>query len=456
LDFSEKKNKFSSNASTGVNVTIMFNQNVLIVKENEQIEGEELLRNQLVDIGCPKTKILAYTGLPYHIDRTEAYKVMLFLTENMDHSSMLVLQLHNDFPQIPIIIITNTIPSAQIIPDGADDWLLKSWLEPFLLKKTIQLASHRRENMNCYMNIFKENPSPMYIYEEESYRFLDVNTTALKQYGYTKSEFLQLTAKDIRPKSELEAFYKVNNDLPPDYLNAGIWIHTRKNGEVFYVNIFTHQVTFEGKSCKLVTALDIDENVKTDLAVKQKAAEVESILESITDAFYTVNENWEFTYINKSFERILKRTREELLGKVLWEAFPEAAGLDYYSQYHKAVNEKVSVHFEEFYPFPPLWLSVNAYPTHTGLAVYLMDITDQKNYQQKIEKQNRQFKEIAWVQAHQIRGPVSNLMGLVDLFNIEQHNDPENLELLARIKHTAIQMDESIKEIVYLTQKLES
>ncbi|MEQ7800338.1 PAS domain S-box protein [Pedobacter sp. ASV1-7] len=434
----------------------MFNQKVLIVKENEQIEGEELLNNQLVSIGWPESQIISCSGLPYHIDRTQTYEAILFLTENIDHSAVLVSQLHNDFPLIPVIIITNMIPSAQIIPDGADDWLLRSWLEPLLLKKTIQLARHRRQNMNNYMDIFKENPSPMYIYEEGSYSFLEVNLTALKQYGYTKSEFLQLTAKDIRPESELEAFYKVNEELPPDYLNAGIWIHTRKNREDFYVHIFTHRIIFGGKACKLVMALDIDDDVKADLAIKQKAAEVENILESITDAFYTVNKNWEFTYINKSFERILKRTREELLGKVLWEAFPDTVELDYYNQYHKAVNEKVSVHFEEFYPFPPLWFSVNAYPTHTGLAVYLMDITDQKNYQQKIEKQNRQFKEIAWVQAHQIRGPVSNLMGLVDLFNVEQHNDPENLELLARIKHTAIQMDESIKEIVSLTQKLES
>src|SRR5690606_20697982 len=136
-------------------------------------------------------------------------------------------------------------------------------------------------------------------------------------------------------------------------------------------------------------------------AVKQKAAEVENILESITDGFYTLNKNWEFTYINKSFERIIKRSREELLGRILWEAFPDALDLDFYPQYHKAVEERVSVHFEEFYPVPPCWLRVNAYPTDAGIVVYFMDITDQKEYQQKIEKQNRQFKEIAWVQAHQ-------------------------------------------------------
>ncbi|WP_316815798.1 PAS domain S-box protein [Pedobacter nyackensis] len=434
----------------------MFDQNVLIVKENNHNEDENFLSHQLLNIGYQLSQLTVCRESTHNKGRTSGYEIILFLTENMENTAKRVLQLHSDFPTVPIIIITNTVSSRQLLPVGADDWLLKSWTEPLLLKKTIQLAIYRKKNSHNYLNIFKENPSPMYIYEKESYRFLEANVAALKQYGYSKTELLQLTAKDIRPESELDAFYKINEELPPDYSNAGIWLHTRKNGEIFYVHIFTHQILFAGKSCKLVMAMDIDKSVKAELAVKKKAEEIENILESITDGFFTVNKNWNFTYINKEFERILKRTRDELLGKNLWEAFPELADLDFFTQYHKAMNENISVHFEEFNPVLGSWLAVNAYPTDTGLAIYFIDNTDQKNYQQKIESQNKQFKEIAWVQAHQIRGPVSNLLGLVDLFNIKQPNDPDNLELLARVKHTAIQMDESIKEIVYLTRKLES
>ena len=277
----------------------------------------------------------------------------------------------------------------------------------------------------------------------------------MRQYGYTREEFLELTAKDIRPVDELEAFYKINEELPAAYSNAGIWQHIRKNGEIFYVHIFTHQIRFAGKICKLVTAIDIDVTVKAENALKKKAKEIENILESITDGFFTVNRNWELTYINKAFEKIIQTSRIGIIGKNLWEYFPEARDLAYFQLYQKALSENVSVHFEEFYPPLNIWLSVNAYPTDSGLAVYFTDNTAQQNYQHKIEVQNKKFKEIAWVQAHQIRGPVSNLLGLVDLFNIEP-DDPDNLELLARVKHTAIQMDESIKEIVHLTRKIES
>lgn len=435
----------------------MFNQNVFIVKENERNEDDKSLSRQLLNIGYQESQLtICSADVNYKKDVIADYEVILLLTENMDGTTKLVLKLHHDFPTVPIIIITSSVSSTQLLPMGADDWLLKSWTEPLLLKKTIQLAIYRKRNSHNYLNIFRENPNPMYIYEKESYRFLEANLAALKQYGYSKTEFLQITAKDIRPKSELNAFYKINEELPPYYSNAGIWMHTRKNGEIFYVHIFTHQILFGGKSCKLVMAMDIDKSVKAELAVKKKAREIENILESITDGFFTVNKNWNFTYINKEFERILKRTRDELLEKNLWEAFPEFLDLEFFTQYHKAMDENVSVHFEEFNPVAGCWLAVNAYPTDTGLAIYFIDNTDQKKYQQKIESQNKQFKEIAWVQAHQIRGPVSNLLGLVDLFNIKQPNDPDNLELLARVKHTAIQMDESIQEIVYLTRKLES
>lgn len=434
----------------------MFHQNALIIRENNQNANDDFLSKQLLNIGYRPSQLITVVGSAYRQEDLFSYEVIFFITEKMIQSDPFVLNLSIDLPDLPLIIITTTASPEDMLPTGADDWLLKSWVEPLLLKKTIDIAIERKKNSCNYIRIFRENPSPMYIYEKDTFQFLEVNTSALRQYGYTRSEFLQLTAKDIRPQSELEAFYKINEELPPTYSNAGIWHHTRKNGKTFYVHIYTHQVLFAGKICKLVMAIDIDGSVKAEIVLKEKAREIENILESITDGFFTVSKNWEFTYINKEFERILKRSRTDLLGKNLWEIFPESLTLDFFPQYHKAMDEHVSVHFEEFDHTISSWLSVNAYPTESGLAIYFVDITDQKNYQQKIESQNKQFKEIAWVQAHQIRGPVSNLLGLVDLFNIKQPSDPDNLELLARVRHTAIQMDESIKEIVYLTRKLES
>lgn len=431
----------------------MFHQNVLIVNENNRT-ADHFLLTQLLNIGYRKSQMVSCNMYPQ--DTNIEYEIILINIHLMDNASALSLKLSVDFPDIPVVIIAEEAANDPILPVDADDWLLKSWLQPPLLTKTLKLAIERRKNTCNYIRIFRENPNPMYIYDKATFHFRQANNAALRQYGYTKEEFLQLTANDIRPIEEIAAFHKINEELPSAYSNAGIWQHTRNNGTSFYVHIFTHQILFEGTICKLVMALDIDESVRAEKTLNKKTREIENILESITDGFFTVNKNWEFTYINKEFERIQKRNREDLLGKNLWETFPESLELDFYAQYHKAMAENVSVHFEEYNPVIECWLAVNAYPTDTGLAIYFIDNTDQKRYQQKIESQNKQFKEIAWVQAHQIRGPVSNLLGLVDLFNVKQPDDPDNLELLARVKHTAMQMDESIQEIVYLTRKLES
>lgn len=431
----------------------MFNQNVLIVNENNQL-ADDFLVTQLLNIGYQPAQLFRANVYPQETE-TE-YEIIIINTHLLEDISALSFRLSEDWPEIPVVVIAEKTSKHAVLPVDADDWLLKSWLQPELLKKTLQLAIERKKNTCNYVRIFRENPNPMYIYDKETFRFLQVNTAALRQYGYTKEEFLQLTANDIRPATEIAAFHKINKELPATYSNAGIWHHTRKNGETFYTHIFTHQIIFEGVTCKLVMALDIDEAFKAEQLLKKKNREIENILESITDGFFTVSKNWEFTYMNKEFERIVKRTREDLTGKNLWVEFPNALKLEFYSQYQKAIRENVSVHFESYYAPLCTWLAINAYPTETGLAVYLVDVTQQKNYQQKIESQNKQFKEIAWVQAHQIRGPVSNLLGLVDLFNIKQPADPSNLELLDRVKHTAIQMDESIKEIVTLTRKLEA
>ncbi len=57
------------------------------------------------------------------------------------------------------------------------------------------------------------------------------------------------------------------------------------------------------------------------------------IFESITDAFFAVDIEWRFTYLNSEAERVLDRGRQELLGKNMWEEFPEAEGLKFYQEY---------------------------------------------------------------------------------------------------------------------------
>ena len=99
--------------------------------------------------------------------------------------------------------------------------------------------------------------------------------------------------------------------------------------------------------------------------------------ESFSDAFFTADREWRFTYINRHAEQILGRPADELLGKNMWEEFPEAVGTDIYDHYQKAVAEQVTINFETFYPPFDAWFEVRAYPSHDGgLSVYFHNISD--------------------------------------------------------------------------------
>ncbi|MBC1218821.1 GAF domain-containing protein [Nostoc sp. UCD121] len=127
--------------------------------------------------------------------------------------------------------------------------------------------------------------------------------------------------------------------------------------------------------------------VTEKLMAQEQAARVQSeaartrinnLLESITDGFFALDKKWRFTYINGQAERLLQKKQNELLGKNIWEVFPEIIGTTFYREYHRAILEQVSVEFEEFYPPLNCWLQVHAYPAKDGLSIYFQDITERR------------------------------------------------------------------------------
>ena len=359
-------------------------------------------------------------------------------------------KVHNKFNYIPIIVLTgiNEIDFAlKTIQNGAQDYLVKGDFDQKMLGKAIHYAIERKKIANDYTRVFNQSPIPMYIFDSHTFKFLSVNTAALQQYGYTKDEFLALSIEDIRPNENVSAFRKAFNNRGDVYMDMGQWRHTKKNGAIFFVHIYAHNTWFEGKNAWINSAINIDKRVAAENALVEKTKETENILQSITDGFYTLNNNWEFTYVNKETERTLKHSREEMIGRSVWDIFPEAKQLKFYSEYHRAKNENISVHFEEMYPLLGIWVSVNAYPTKDGLTVYFVDVTEQRNHMDMIEQQNRRLREIAWIQSHEVRGPVASIMGLIQLFNIDDPTDPFNKEILTNIKEATDKLDEITRRI---------
>ena len=411
-----------------------------------------VISDLLKGVGYNKENIVRCSSIKevMHLEENDFQLVITDLTLPDSDYADTFFKVHDKFNYIPIIVLTglNEIDFAiKTIQNGAQDYLVKGDFDQKMLGKAIHYAIERKKVANDYTRIFNESPVPMYIFDSATFKFLSVNTAALDQYGYTRDEFLTLTVRDIRPKKEIKALRKTIDENTEAYLDMGQWRHVRKNGEVFFVHIYAHNTWFEGKSAWITSAINIDKKVIAENALVEKKRETENILQSITDGFFTLNNNWQFTYVNKETEKTLRHTRDELIGRSILDIFPEAKQLKFYSEYQRAKMEGVSVHFEEFLPSLNIWVSVNAYPTKEGVTVYFVNVTEQRNHVDMIEQQNKRLREIAWIQSHEVRAPVASILGLIQVFNMEDPADPVNRELLKHLKEATDKLDEVTRRI---------
>jgi PAS domain S-box-containing protein len=118
-------------------------------------------------------------------------------------------------------------------------------------------------------------------------------------------------------------------------------------------------------------------------ALRESNRKINNILERITDLYYQLDREWRFTDINRQTLVRFGKTREELLGQIIWEVFPRAVESDLYPQFHQAIEEMVAVHFDlDSKIVPGAWFEAHAYPSPSGLFVYLRDITERKQAEQ--------------------------------------------------------------------------
>jgi len=191
--------------------------------------------------------------------------------------------------EMPLIILTGYSDiefGIKSLSLGVTDYLIKDELDGTSLYKSILYNIERKKTQmqlqtseKRYSDLFHLSPLPMWVYDVETLRFLDVNAAAVKHYGYTLQEFFEMTISDIRPTEDIPAMIeRVNmlNGIEPKY-SQGTYRHKKKNGNVIYVEIQSNTIQFKASKGRIILANDITERFAYIEAIEKQNAKLKEI-----------------------------------------------------------------------------------------------------------------------------------------------------------------------------------
>lgn len=113
-----------------------------------------------------------------------------------------------------------------------------------------------------------------------------------------------------------------------------------------------------------------------------------TILSSIKDGFAVFDREWRYTYVNESAARLLNKTADQLIGRVIWDVFPELRHSVFQTEFERGMNEKQPMHFEAFYKTESRWFDCRCYPSTDGLTVLFTDNTNRRQAEEKLREIN--------------------------------------------------------------------
>ncbi|MCB8818284.1 two-component system sensor histidine kinase NtrB [Desulfosporosinus shakirovi] len=178
-----------------------------------------------------------------------------------------------------------------------------------------------------------------------------------------------------------------------------------------------------------------DDLKQANVALEASKLNIIKIMEGISDGFYALDRNVQFTFINKETQKFIGGNNVELIGKSIWEVFPKIKGSVTYDKIYEAMSQNESVHWEaEGLANPDQNHEFHAYPYNEGLTVFFRDITESKRQQQELNRLERLnlIGQLAAGISHEIRNPLTTVKGFLQFFGAKSQyiNDKEYMDLM--------------------------
>jgi PAS domain S-box-containing protein len=244
---------------------------------------------------------------------------------------------------------------------------------------------------------------------------------------------------------------------------TGEWIDLKvrvRDGRVIDITVAIVHLS-DGTS--LVIAQDITERKRAEESLREAQLRTESILESVADAHMLFDRQWRYLYVNTAAAHAIGRQRDQILERTLWELYPDIVGTDLDHQYHRAMEERLSVAFDFHYAAQDTWWENRFYPVPEGLAVFATDITEHKKAEvekarlfEQLQRLSRQLLQAQEAERHALARELHDEIGQrltgLSLMLSSQHPSPDQLidaqavvrDLIGRLRNLSLDLRPTI------------
>ncbi len=185
-----------------------------------------------------------------------------------------------------------------------------------------QVEHALRESEERYRRLFASNPEAMWVYDQETLRFLEVNDTAAARYGYSRAEFSAMTIRDIRPADDLHLLDRRLEEHFEGTRFSGMWRHRKRDGTLIWVDIVSHAIDFDGRSAVLVLATDMTQRKQAELALAAEKERLAVTLRSIGDGVITTDTQGCVVLLNPAAEALTGWSQAGAVGAPIDRVFP--------------------------------------------------------------------------------------------------------------------------------------
>jgi len=329
-----------------------------------------------------------------------------------------------------------------------------------------------RQSQERYQLLFDSNPHPLWVYDLETLRILDINASAIQHYGYSREEFVGLTILDIRPPEDVPAVLESIANSGTQAIHHAFWKHRKKNGALMDVEVTSHPLLYGGRPARVVVSTDITERRQAEKALEASEQKFRSVVETANDAIITADAGGNITDFNGGAEAMFGYSAGEVVGQLLTllmpERFKEAhhQGLARFFKTGEARVIRKTVELvgrkkdgREF----PLTLSLSTWKTHSGVFFtgIVADITERKRSEQEIlrrsaelEAANKELEAFSYSVSHDLRAPLRGIDGfsLALLEDCADKLDQDGRDYLQRVRAATQRMGVLIDDLLNLSR----